>query len=68
MTIICTTRHTHMKFQSILIDIDACDTHRLIASRQTAAYKHDKSQLSTDTIMIDIDWKQKVVIGKLPKL
>jgi len=44
--------------------IDSGNTHRLIASRQSKAYLSDKSELAHDTIMIEIEWKQKVLIGK----
>ena len=38
-------------------------THRSIATRQSAAYQNNKSNLPSDTLLIEIDWKQKVIIG-----
>jgi len=46
-------------------DIDASETYRLIAKRQSAAYNRDKSNLKSDTILIELDWKQKIVVGNL---
>ena len=37
----------------------------MIASRQSESYKKNRAELSEDTILIDIDWKQKVLIGKI---
>ncbi len=39
------------------------DTHRLIAQRQSAAYKNIKISLPDNSLMIELDWKQKVIIG-----
>jgi len=35
----------------------------LIAHRQAAAYKNIKLNLADNTLMIELDWKQKVLIG-----
>ena len=46
-----------------MIKIRDLDTHRLIAQRQSAAYKYNKINLPDNTLMIELDWKQKVLIG-----
>ena len=46
-------------------EIEALNTHKLIAQRQQAAYKKHKEVFSNDTLVIKLDWKQKVVIGNL---
>jgi hypothetical protein len=39
--------------------------HREIAKRQRDAYNRDKANLVSNTLLIELDWKQKVLIGKL---
>lgn len=51
-------------YQLLINNIDAANTHRLIASRQSAAYKDNKQNLASDTLMIELDWKQKILIGQ----
>ncbi len=46
-----------------MFQIKDLDTHRLIAHRQAAAYKNNKLNLPENTLMIELDWKQKVLIG-----
>jgi len=58
-------RNEFSKYSSIAADIDATETHKEIAKRQSAAYNRDKSNLCSDTILIELDWKQKIVIGNL---
>jgi len=58
-------RNDFSKYAHIVSDIDAIETHKLIAKRQSNAYKRDKSTLSNDTLLIELDWKQKIVIGNL---
>ena len=53
-----------MKIQSLLNKIKDLNDHRTIATRQSRAYDHAKKNLTAGTIMIDLDWKQKVLIGK----
>jgi len=51
------------KYLEIAKAIDSGNTHRLIASRQSKAYIDTKTSLASDTLMIEIDWKQKIIIG-----
>ncbi len=51
------------KYIEIAKTMDSCNTHRLIASRQSKAYVDSKSNLAQDTLIIEIDWKQKILIG-----
>ena len=44
-------------------NIESANTHRLIASRQLESYRKNINELTEDTILIDVDWKQKVLIG-----
>ena len=43
--------------------IEDIDFHLSIANRQRAKYNFDKKNLNDDEIMIDVDWKQKIIIG-----
>ena len=52
-------------YRTLVDNIDAGNTHRLIATRQSTAYQRDKIELAADAILIEIDWKQKVIIGKI---
>ena len=56
-------RNEYKSYLSLIRNIDAANTHRLIATRQTAAYRKNINELAEDSILIDIDWKQKVLIG-----
>lgn len=47
----------------IIEEIEAINFHRVIANRQRAAYNEQKINLKNDSIVIELDWKQKVLIG-----
>ncbi len=47
----------------ILSEFKDYETHRSIAKRQRDAYNLQKNSLDNDTILIELDWKQKILIG-----
>jgi len=51
------------KYNEIMKSIDSGNTHRLIASRHSNSYMDNKKNLAKDTLLIEIDWKQKILIG-----
>jgi hypothetical protein len=55
----------YIRAKNIINEISAINTHKEIAQRQQVAYKRDKETLSYDTLLIELDWKQKVIIGIL---
>jgi len=56
-------RAEFLKCRRVVFQIKDLDTHRLIAHRQAASYKNNKLNLPENTLMIELDWKQKVLIG-----
>lgn len=51
------------KYNTLIENIQAGNTHRTIAERQSQSYKNCKENLAKDTLLIELDWKQKVIIG-----
>ncbi len=52
-----------MKCKKLLTEIKDLNTHHMIARRQSAAYQSIKKNIPEDTLVIELDWKQKVLIG-----
>lgn len=49
----------------IIDEIENLDFHYEIAQRQRRIYNKQKTLLSENTILIELDWKQKIIIGSL---
>ncbi len=47
----------------MLSELKDYETHRSIARRQRDAYNLQKKSLDNNTILIELDWKQKILIG-----
>ena len=47
----------------MISELKDIDIHRNIAKRQRDSYNNDKNHLDLDTLLIEMDWKQKVLIG-----
>lgn len=48
--------------------IESIDFHYSIAKRQRDAYNLMKNDLEEDYLLIEMDWKQKILIGMIFKL
>ncbi|CAF1115489.1 unnamed protein product, partial [Brachionus calyciflorus] len=62
--------YSNEEFQSIrdtVQYINQLDFHKTVASRQREAYNQMKNNLESDYILIEIDWKQKILIGMSPR-
>lgn len=44
-------------------EIENIDFHHSIAKRQRESYNQMRKNLEKDYILIEVDWKQKVLIG-----
>jgi hypothetical protein len=51
----------------MLENVEQLDYHHSIAERQRESYKLMKNNLKKDQILIEIDWKQKILIGNYKK-
>jgi hypothetical protein len=51
-----------------LSDLINIEFHQQIVQRQRRSYRNDRNQLEIDEIVIELDFKQKVLIGKYPNL
>ena len=51
----------------ILSVIDDCDYHKSIADKQRRSYNNSKLILDENSVFIELDWKQKVLIGMGPR-
>ncbi len=49
----------------MLNKISIFDNHRKTADRQRAKYNFDKQNLKNDQLLIELDWKQKIIIGNI---
>lgn len=47
----------------MILNIQDLDFHKSVANRQRDAYNSMKKNLENDYILIEIDWKQKIMIG-----
>ena len=47
----------------MLNKISIFDNHRKTADRQRKKYNFDKQNLKNDQLLIELDWKQKIIIG-----
>ena len=47
----------------MLVDIENLNDHKSIADNQRNSYNFFKNNLPEDTILIELDWKQKLLIG-----
>ncbi|CAF1001538.1 unnamed protein product [Brachionus calyciflorus] len=54
-------------FLKIIKEIEVIDKHIDIAQRQRNVYNLNRKNLPDSTILIEIDWKQKIVIGMSPR-
>ena len=52
-----------MNLKSVLNDIKYLNEHKSIADNQRTTYNYFKNNLPKDTILIELDWKQKLLIG-----
>ena len=52
-----------MTYLNILKQIHVLDGHKEIAAKQRIAYNNTKINLKQGTLMIELDWKQKIIIG-----
>ncbi|CAF0871784.1 unnamed protein product, partial [Brachionus calyciflorus] len=55
------------EFRKLIKDIEYLDFHKSIAKRQREAYNLMKNTLAEDYILIEIDWKQKILLGLSPR-
>ncbi|CAF0988080.1 unnamed protein product [Brachionus calyciflorus] len=55
------------EIKTLINNINDLDFHKVIATRQRSAYNFMKSNLEDDYILIEIDWKQKILIGMSPR-
>jgi len=46
-----------------VLEIKDLNTHLKIAKKQSASYQNNKMNIPEDTLIIELDWKQKVLIG-----
>ena len=47
----------------MLNDVENLDEHRSIADNQRKSYNYIKQNLKEDCLLIELDWKQKLLIG-----
>ncbi len=47
----------------MLNDIENLDEHRSIAANKRNSYNYMKQNLPEDTLFIELDWKQKLLMG-----
>ena len=52
-----------MDLKSVLNDIKHLNEHKSIADNQRNSYNYCKSHLPNGSILIELDWKQKLLIG-----
>ncbi len=52
-----------MDLKSMLSDVKNLNDHKSIADNQRNSYNFLKNNLPEDSILIELDWKQKLLIG-----
>ena len=57
----------YLSFQQNLLKIEILDWHYLVANRQRQSYNSMKQNLPSDVLFIELDWKEKLVIGMSPR-
>ena len=55
----------NLEIKTILNDIEILNQHKKIADNQRNLYNFSKKNLSEDSLLIELDWKQKLLIGCL---
>ncbi|CAF0809146.1 unnamed protein product [Brachionus calyciflorus] len=55
------------EIEKVLSCIEVFDFHREIANRQRDSYNQMRENLEDDYILIEMDWKQKILIGMSPR-
>ena len=55
----------NLEIKTILNDIEYLNEHKKIADNQRNLYNVSKKNLPEDSLLIELDWKQKLQIGSL---
>jgi hypothetical protein len=58
-------KECHLETLTLIKNAETLEYHRAIAERQRKSFQKDKLNVKNGTILIVMDWKEKIKIGKI---